>query len=128
MKNGMLNLLGLTVFLAMSLACTGPVTGGTDQVQVRIANRSAQDFERVTVTFPSGKEDYGRVEKGKSTDYRPVEQAYRIAQVEVLANGRTLTLQPQDYMGESPLRPGRYTYALNVDEGSGELRLDLVDN
>lgn len=126
----MLNLLGLTVFLAAALACTGPVTSGTDatQVQIRIANQSSQDFDRVSVTFPSGKVEYGRVEKGKSTDYRPIEQAYRIALVEVLANGRTLTLQPQDYMGESPLAPGRYTYALRVDEGSGEIRLDLIDD
>ena len=128
MKTRILNLLGLAVLLGTTLACTSPATGRSERVEVRIANQSAQDFERVIVTFPSGAVDYGRVQKGAVTDYRPVEQAYRIAQVEVLANGRTLTLQPQDYMGENPLTPGNYTYALWIDEGSGELRLDLIDN
>jgi hypothetical protein len=130
MTKSMLDLLGLTVLVGIALACTNPVTGRTEagQVEIRVANQSPGDFERVTVTFPSSKVDYGRVQKGAATEYRQVGQAYRLAQIEVLTNGRTLTLQPQDYVGESPLAPGRYTYALKLDEISGELRLDLIDD
>lgn len=109
------------------IACTG-MRERTGPVEVRIANQSSQDFEQVAVTFPSGKVDFGRVEKGKTTEYRPVGKAYRYAQVEVMANGRKLSLQPQDYMGEKPLDPGRYTYALNLDKSSGDLRLELIED
>jgi len=100
-----------------------------DAIQVRVANRSAYDFEKVTVTFPDEVQEYGRVAKGATTKYQEVKKAYGYAPVEVtIQGGSSLRLQPQDYLGEKPLAPGRYTYALSVDEGGRSLSLELVQN
>lgn len=125
MAKKLLNLVAWTVFVSVTAACTS-VADRSESVQIRIANRSSQDYERVAVTFPTGMVDYGRVEKGGVTAYKEVGKAYRYAQVEVTTGGKSLALQPQDYMGEEPLAPGRYTYALELDP-SGALQLELIE-
>jgi hypothetical protein len=124
MTNKLLFPLSWIFLLVTAVACTS-AREPADGVWIRIGNKSSMNFDRVTVNFPSGQVEYGRVEKGASTDYRRAEKAYGYAQIEVLASGKTFTLQPQDYMGERPLDPGRYTYALKLNDG-GDLVLDLV--
>ena len=125
MKQQLLCLLGSIVLFGAVSGCSG-IADRPGTVQVRVANRSTQDFDRVTITFPSGKMDYGQLAKGAVTDYRPVEKAYRYAQVDAVVNGKSLTLQPQDYMGETPLAPGQYTYNLELDESGETLKLELA--
>lgn len=95
-------------------------------VQVRVRNASALDFESVAVQFPGSREEYGALAAGEATDYRAVETAYRIATVEVRVEGEVLRLQVIDYVGETPLPAGRYTYRLIV-AGGERLELELVE-
>jgi len=115
----------LVLLVALSGGCSS-LSDRKDAVRVRIANRSAYDFEKVTITFPDGVREYGRVAKGAASGYQEVKNAYGYAPVEVTIQGGSLRLQPQDYLGEKPLAPGRYTYALSVDESGRSLRLELV--
>ncbi|MDP9120091.1 MAG: hypothetical protein M3O15_01790 [Acidobacteriota bacterium] len=123
-------LFGLMALVALGAAagrCSGnhEAAGGT---WVRVANRSAVDFEGVTVTFPDGAREYGRLPQGASASYQKVEKAYRYAAVEVVAKEGRLALQPHDFMGEKPLGPGRYTYALTVDGAAHRLALELIQD
>ena len=95
-------------------------------VQVRIRNESQVAFDQVRVVFPRGPAaDYGPLAAGASTAYRTARQAYPYAYIRVTVDGQTLTLQPRDYVGETPLEPGRYTYALTLDHGSLDLRFEV---
>lgn len=108
-------------------------------VEIRVRNASAVVMQDVVVGFPmedgdeggpvapgdaeSGDVIYGTVQPGSATPYRTILQAYRYARVTLTADDRALVLQPTDYVGESLLEPGRYTYELHFDGSSLGLTL-----
>lgn len=112
------------LWLVVLSACASPASSA-GSVQIRVANESAVSFGRVIVGFPTQEEDYGAVTAGSRSSYREIEQAYRYAYIEVHVNDEKLVLQPIDYVGESLLAPGRYTYALDVDASLSGLSLLL---
>jgi hypothetical protein len=83
-------------------------------------------FDRVFVQFPEQGEDYGTLVPGEASGYRQVELAYRYAYVDVLADGKSYVLQPFDYVGETPLGKGRFTYVLGLDPATSSVELQLV--
>ena len=98
-------------------------------VRIRVDNRSDMDFERVVVKFPSQEEDYGRIAAGAQSDYRQVAEAYRYAHVEARINGKMVALRPMDYVGEEPIAPGNYTYAISYNPAANpreQLQLSLM--
>jgi hypothetical protein len=99
--------------LAVLLAACTPLTDPGD-VEIRVANRSSRDFDRVVVNFYADPVDYGEVPAGAVSAYRLAKGAYRYAYVEVRMDTARLVLQPIDFVGETPLVSGRYTYALSV--------------
>lgn len=119
MRTGFLVLL----LLALALACETIVS--TVPVEVRVENASGQLMEDVLVGFPDEEVDYGDVGPGEATGYRTVGRAYRYAYVRTEVSGDTMALQPIDYVGESLLSGGRYTYRLDLFEGRS-LTLELV--
>jgi hypothetical protein len=110
-------------------ADSGEIGMSTTVVRVRVGNRSDVDFDQVVVKFPSQEEAYGRIPASSQSDYRQVAKAYRYAQIEVTIHGKTIALRPMDYVGEEPLAPGNYTYALSYDSTANsrvQLQLSLV--
>lgn len=106
----------LALLVTVLLASCSSVPTTMDAVEIRIANESGIRFDQVIVGFPAGQEDYGAIPARSSSGYRRIERAYRYAFIEVQVAGRKLVLQPIDYVGESLLEDGRYTYVLDVDE------------
>lgn len=124
---------GLGVGLLLLGMCNSPGTSSHQPppdrspdvpVEINIENNSTVDFDSVVVAFPSQREIYGAVAAGSESDYRTIEQAYRYAYVEAHAADTQYVYQPFDYSGEESLAGGRYTYALNFEQG--ELTLKLV--
>ena len=116
---------GLLLGLA---ACDSPLlpwVGG--DVQIRIMNSSSFAFDRVDVVFPEDEVSYGSIRANSASAYRDVSKAYRYAYIEVEIGGEELVIQPIDYVGESLLRSGRYTYVLNVTI-EGHLSLDFRED
>ena len=95
--------------------------------EIRLVNRSDVPLENVVVEFPSGTERFGTIPPRGATDYRQVERAYGYAYVEATIEGQPAVLQPIDYVGESLLGTGQFTYALtyNKDANSKHERLTL---
>src|SRR5262245_2445761 len=102
-------------------SCDNPFDSSGD-VEVRVANLSAFAFADVDVVFPEDSVDYGAVPASGISEYRDVSKAYRYALIIVQVGGEELRLQPIDYVGETELRPGRYTYLLNLTS-QGQLTL-----
>lgn len=115
-----------TLFLGLLLtSCASASTNG-DPVQIRVANESDVRFDQVVVNFPNQEENYGAIDAGGVSTYRQVGEAYRYAHLQVRIGERDLVMQPMDFVGESLLTSGRYTYVLDVDDPvSGNLELTL---
>jgi hypothetical protein len=113
----------LAVVLA-SVACSLVTDPDVGEVEIRIANESAFTFNRVDVGFPAERVSYGALAPNESSSYRRVEHAYRYAYVEIEVDGEEHILQPIDYVGETPLSRGKYTYRLDL-EATGAFSLTL---
>jgi hypothetical protein len=111
--------------LALSAAACASVDDDGDPVRVRVANASDRTFASVRVLFPDEIVDYGSLAPGQESAYRTVGTAYSYAGFEVEVGGDTLRMQPIDYVGETPLAAGAYTYVLDLDEGD-PTRLSLT--
>jgi hypothetical protein len=125
-----------SVVAALALAMLGCVNHGapvppveradTDAapaVQIRIRNGTNVDFDSVEVRFPNQTGRFGAVAVGETSGYRRVNGAYRYAYVEARAGDKRYVVQPIDYVGESLLAEGRYTYSLEgrfADEPANE--------
>lgn len=109
---------GLIVLILLSLigGCNSTSTGSGDKVMIRIQNSSPYTMEEVTVGFPEEEIHYGDIRSREKSTYMEVIEAYRYAYIETVVNEKELVLQPIDYVGESLLDPGLYTYELNLDE------------
>lgn len=95
------------------------------QPLVRIANQSSIDFDSVVVNFPEQVEGYGPVSKGTVSEYRSVSRAFRYAPITIFAGENRYQFQPMDYVGETPLAPGRHTYELGISGGHLALTLHV---
>jgi hypothetical protein len=123
MKN--LFTLFLTVFLITS--CTED--NSPEGVLIRVENGSAVDFKDILISSGSIPIEFGDISAGQRSDYKEFESAYRYGFVSLLVNGKELRIQPYDYVGETPLSKGYYTYKLNLDTtdpNNPHLTLDLL--
>ena len=99
----------------LGLVCSG---ASQDEVLIRIANHGKVELQNVVVQFPTQKEKYGNILPGKETSYRKVDKAYGYAYIRALVEGKEAVLQPEDYVGETLLKPGMYTYVLTYNPDS----------
>ena len=121
--------ISLALIGLVAIGCASAKETAAGGVEIRVANRSDRDFDQVDVTFQSKKVSYGPVAKGATSEYRTAqEEAYRYALIVVTAGGETFRFQPIDFVGETPLAPGRYTYALNIDPNDRQLTIDLKED
>ena len=120
----MKKLLILFVALACISACSKE--GDDGNIRIRLSNISAYDFENIAVNTSTGNVTYGSLESGASSAYKSFELAYRYAFIELSADGNTYTLQPIDYVGETPLDKGEYTYQLDLEPNGQYTSLSLV--
>lgn len=93
------------------------------EVQLRLANMSDVDFERVIVTVNGRETDYGALPKGNMSAYSLQNGIYRYADVKIIAEGKTYQFIPIDFMGETPLAAGNYTYVLEVVEADTQVSI-----
>ena len=101
----------------------GCVLGSADgPTLVRIENDSAYDYEDLLVNF----EPYGTLAAGAVTDYRDFGVAYRYTRVDAVVDGEDLLILPIDFVGETPLGPGRFTYVVSVVDDGRSRNLTMV--
>lgn len=86
-------------------------------VEVRVRNGSSRHLDGVALFLPAGTLTYSDLQPGEETSYSLVSKAYDYASAEVVIGQDTARIQVIDYVGETPLGGGRYTYILRVFEG-----------
>jgi hypothetical protein len=91
---------------------------------VRLHNASAYTLEAVQAGFPGRIVAYGSLRPGADSSYKPAGAAYRYARLEARLNGRRIMFQPIDYVGETRLPSGYYTYTITVDPEASALIIE----
>lgn len=105
--------------LLAAAGCNGLLGSDDDDTRVRLLN--ASEYELIDVHFSSGHDPllYGAIQAGGMTTYVAVPRAYRIASLEASVDNVIYTVQPIDFVGEEPLRSGRYTYVITFTPQAG---------
>jgi hypothetical protein len=81
---------------------------------VRLVNASTVTMSRATLYTSEGPVTFEDVAAGAASPFVSVSVAYRFATTEVVVAADTLRLQVIDFVGETPLEPGLYSYVLDV--------------
>jgi len=127
MKKSIILFLTLCTFLSCSIPKDENLLG----VSIRLTNVSQYDFKNITVDTSTGITPFEDIDAGESTDYQVFELAYRYAFIELEIDGETFTIQPIDYVGETPLENRLYTYQINANDSPdqyGRLTLTLIED
>ena len=111
--------------VAVIAACSNPFSAD-DGTHIRLRNSSA--FVLTAVKFQPGEPEleFSRIEPGEATDYVAVDNAYSYGYLEVTVNGARRVIQPIDYVGESYIGDGRFTYVITIEPGTLNPNTTLV--
>lgn len=127
----MRSLLLLTLLASLFLGCNPEddtqAPGDSPDVFIRIENASNFTYEEILVKIDEDHE-YGNLGAGELSGYQPYEWAYRYAYVELKVEELRLALQPIDYVGETMLAAGYYSYIISLNESSTGLKLELRED
>ena len=97
-----------------------------NKVNLRIKNVSEYDFCNVVLFPPQEGKNYGIVGEGETTCYRSFDVAYDYASIELYIGEKYFGLFAIDYVGETPLSNGNYTYSIDVvDFENGIISLEM---
>ena len=99
------------------------------KTSIRIKNSSAFEFTNIRVNTSGGENIYEDLNTLETSDYKDFDFAYSYAFIELTIEGNTSTLQPIDYVGETKLAGGNYTYdldAMPIGEEHFGLSLTLI--
>ena len=107
--------------------CSDPFSTD-DGTHIRLRNASSFDFTSVTFTPGTSELKFPRIAPGTVTDYVPVANAYRYGYLDLLVDGVHQTLQPIDYVGESFIGEGRFTYVITIDPTTRIPSVALVED
>lgn len=131
----------IAVAIMISTACSKEITDKFEVVEkapcqedskksnVRIKNTSSSDYQNVTVQSADGTTiNYGTIVAGKTSCYSSFAKIYRYAAVKLSIAGKEHTLQPIDYVGETPLGIGKFTYALDFDAANSRLNITTTND
>jgi hypothetical protein len=103
------------------------ITGAVDPVEVRMRNATSLELTAIRFSSPGGSLEVSRLSPGEASAYVRQDCAYPYGSLTVVANGVERRIQPFDYVGASPLGPGRYSYAIltsTVLQGGFDLTLE----
>jgi len=109
------------------LSCSQNDDTAEKNTLIRVKNVSQFEFKDVLVNTSGGEQNFGNIDINRDSDYKSFDFAYHYAFIELKIDGNTFTLQPIDYVGETKLDNGKYTYEVNAtDNGSQYSRLTLT--
>lgn len=103
-------------FLVYGCDATLPEELDEDTSMIQIHNSSSRIMEDIRISFPDVNLQFGTLSPNETSVLKSAENVYRVPYAEAIINGRTVIIQPIDYVGEKPLEPGEYTLELFLNE------------
>jgi hypothetical protein len=121
----------ILIFTVTALISCSKDAGNTSAgLRIRLSNASQQNYKNVVINTANGDVNFGDLNSGEKTAYKVFDKAYRYAFVKLEINGKTYTMQPVDYVGETPLKTGSYTYQITINDLQSQianLNLTLIE-
>jgi hypothetical protein len=114
-----------SLFLAAGCAPTKSPQPST--VQIRLKNAGTVPIENIRVNFQGQTETFDTLAPGANSPYRTIAKTYRYAYIEATVAGQRAIVQPEDFVGETLLPSGKYTWTLATDPAATQPygRIDL---
>ena len=116
----------LAVAVVVTTAACGNPFGSDGPTRIRL--RNASSFELTSVTFAPGSErvEFDRIGANATTQYTTVKHAYSYGYFDALVAGVRRTLQPIDFVGESYIGEGKFTYQITIDAQTKNPSMQLI--
>ena len=120
----------LIIIIATLFSCSKDNVN--NKVKIRLSNVSQYNFKNIVVNTTTGNVNFEDLESGQKSEYKAFDKAYRYAFVELKIDGKIYTLKPIDYVGETLLENGNYTYQIDANGTIGDqysrLSLTLIED
>jgi hypothetical protein len=102
--------------IAVSLlsGCSKKTDNKETAVRLRIENLDAATIDSIVVQNPAGRQVYYNITSGAKSDYKTFAYIYNYGYIKAYYSNKTLVMQPIDYVGETKLEQGNYTYKVYV--------------
>ena len=89
-------------------------TNETTEVNIRLSNTSDFKFENATYNNVN----FGDIEPGEITEYKTFESSYSYGRVIITIEGQEYAKTPIDFVGESLLEAGNYTFHYSFENNN----------
>ena len=120
----------LIIAITAMISCSKDSSDNPSGLKIRLSNSSQYNFKDIVINTTTGDVNFGNLNSGEKTEYKDFNKAYRYAFVKLEIDGKTYTIQPIDYVGESTLKDGSYTYQIDVNNTQDQytnLSLTLIE-
>ena len=120
----------LIISISTLFSCSSGDDNNASELNIRLSNVSQFEFQNIVVNTTTGNTNFENISSQQMSSYKTFQIAYRYAFIELQIDGETYTLQPIDYVGETPLENGNYTYKIDANDSQeqyGKLSLTLIE-
>jgi len=120
-----------SLILIFIISCSQSDNTIEKDLLIRVKNTSQFEFNNVLVNTNGGEQNFGNINKNENSEYKSFDFAYRYAFIELTIDGSTFTIQPIDYVGETKIDNGKYTYEVNANESTNQhsrLTITLIED
>jgi hypothetical protein len=94
-------------------------------VEIRIENNSTYGFSNILIGAGNDQKSYEPLAAKAKSKYQTYTNAYRYNSIEIEIEYNKYNIVPYDFVGESALQPGKYTYQISVLDQPDKRSLDL---
>lgn len=113
----------LLLFISLFfISCSDSDSEDTTEVNIRLTNNSEVAFEDATFNGVN----FGDIASGNTTEYTFFESSYSYGAVSIIIDGQEYGWVPIDFVGESLLEEGDYTFVYNFDTLNQLLSSELI--
>jgi major membrane immunogen (membrane-anchored lipoprotein) len=127
----MKKILILFISIVALFSCSKDDENKLSGLNIRLSNVSQYDFKNIVVNTTTGNVNFENLNSGQKSEYKEFDKAYSYAFVELEIDEGTYTIQPIDYVGETLLDNGNYTYQLDANDSNDQytrLSLTLIED
>lgn len=92
------------------------VIGSNDtEVRIRVKNSSTYTIENLRINTGGGEYVYEEISPGEVSDYDEYDYSYSYFFVSFSVDTSNFVRQPIDYVGESKIKSGKYTFDISIE-------------
>ncbi|MBO6522339.1 MAG: hypothetical protein JJ971_00810 [Balneolaceae bacterium] len=104
-----------SLFISALIFAGCNVVGNDDtEVEIRVQNTSSFTIEGLRIATGGGDFIYESLQPGEVSDYKLYDYSYSYFFVSFSIDTNNFVQQPIDYVGESKIKNGKYTYRISI--------------